>query len=757
MRYAICGRALAAVLALSTLPMCTGYAAGRAGTVKLEACADTYVEGGTGKDTNFGAEGILLAKRQTQKLTQNKNDHTIFIKFDLSQLTAEDAESMETAEVVLKNADDKACEASVYATDMTDWEEDTLTASTAEYEAYTDIEENYEHIADLAVEASAAARIDVTDYVTSLLEDDKKGFTIVILGETSSSVTARKTLKIVSREAETDGPQLVITKKTAPLPSDFENTSLALSEVGYVRPDDRDTSFPGSLYIKAGTRVGVVKIDLSAVAATDFKKAILTLYTEASELKSAVTTIEAYKMSSDWSQDTITYNNMPARGELCGTFRTQEGQWSRLDVTDYAKAEIENGSTEISLMLVQNAAVGRNMIISSTDSAENASRLKIYYPSGDKNVAELTGGSWELSGAKYSDGVLALSGDGAQALSKSFRESAEEYKFLVKAPVRVHEGAAAEAALAADGRVVRLMRAAEKDGSVTVYINTSTDGAAEPQTAYEKSFAAGEEILLEAVYEGGNVSYYINGIAAGTAAFAGIEIFERLGLYADGGAAEFSGVELLAVNIYSGNRSFSAVGAGEISVDSPESVRVPFSTEISLGELYGRVSINGDRVDDSRLAVTSDGKTLAVAPDANGFEAYSKNTLEIDMSTVRDIFGETAAEQLFKTSFSVTGWELSASAVTAERADGAAAAAVRIKNNTDGERNVCILLARAVGSEDLYMFAERAVKRVSVGAGAQLDESISLNAVPDGGFMKLFVYDGDTYEPILRVPYVFGN
>ena len=88
---------------------------------------------------------------------------------------------------------------------------------------------------------------------------------------------------------------------------------------------------------------------------------------------------------------------------------------------------------------------------------------------------------------------------------------------------------------------------------------------------------------------------------------------------------------------------------------------------------------------------------------------------------------------------------------------GAAAAAVRIKNNTDGERNVCILLARAVGSEDLYMFAERAVKRVSVGAGAQLDESISLNAVPDGGFMKLFVYDGDTYEPILRVPYVFGN
>ena len=113
MRYAICGRALAAVLALSTLPMCTGYAAGRAGTVKLEACADTYVEGGTGKDTNFGAEGILLAKRQTQKLTQNKNDHTIFIKFDLSKLTAEDAESMETAEVVLKNADDKACEACI--------------------------------------------------------------------------------------------------------------------------------------------------------------------------------------------------------------------------------------------------------------------------------------------------------------------------------------------------------------------------------------------------------------------------------------------------------------------------------------------------------------------------------------------------------------------------------------------------------------------------------------------------------------------
>ena len=55
-----CGRILAAVLAAAMLPIqFAGVSAEESNTVKLTACADTYVEGGkAGQDTNYGSEEV---------------------------------------------------------------------------------------------------------------------------------------------------------------------------------------------------------------------------------------------------------------------------------------------------------------------------------------------------------------------------------------------------------------------------------------------------------------------------------------------------------------------------------------------------------------------------------------------------------------------------------------------------------------------------------------------------------------------------
>lgn len=925
-----CGRILAAVLAAAMLPMqFAGVSAEESNTVKLTACADTYVEGGkAGQDTNYGSEEVLLAKRQMKNVLDNKNDRAAYIKFDLSELTELTANEIAGASVSLSNVDSADCSASVWATDWAQWEEDTLTASTVNLSDYSEMEAQYTLISDITAKANQTTDVDVSDYLSDLLKDGKNVFTIVITGETKSSMIARQQLKLASRETTLGAkykPTLTISKKVAEPRTDYDavedgyvseqepdkcfgkaeevllgdgnigifkfditepkistlksakvsffvqksgvtlpikiyktendwscdtvtynsmpqkgelctqteltggtrseadvtravaeaigngetsisfivesdnagaiastfsnsnrprlqfeernvianpdqkNTFIRFSETAYVRPDDRDTNYGGSIALKTGMRQGLLKVNIESVADTDFNKAILSLFTSAAETPSAVTEIEAYAMDPSWSQDTVTYNNMQQRGNLIGRFTTQQGTWSRLDITDFVQTETAKGVSEISLLLIQIANPGRQMMISDTNAETNASVLNIYYPANEENKVTLANGNtgaWQMSQAKQSQEEFSLEEDGAYALSPDYTKIIEnlgadnwsDYKFLLKARITADVNTTAELGLPQDSSAnTRLFRIQSTEDAVRVYTNTTISGKNQPDTVFENDFKLTDQILCEAVIEGNRIDYYINGTAAGSTEFQdGLPATaNRVGLYGFGGKVKFSGTELFGFSHYSGNRSFYAETESLSPIDSMESVKLDFTTEITKEAFADCISINGERVDSGRISVVEDGKTLSIAPPPEGFEAHSNYTLYIDAQNASDLWGENIAVPYLSMSFSVTGWDCSAVALQGTRGQDSAQAEVRIKNKTGQNRTVSILLVHAIGSESAYMFGEKAIKKVEVAAGDELRESITLTGLSDGGFMKLFVYDSDTYEPILRIPYTY--
>ena len=94
-----------------------------------------------------------------------------------------------------------------------------------------------------------------------------------------------------------------------------------------------------------------------------------------------------------------------------------------------------------------------------------------------------------------------------------------------------------------------------------------------------------------------------------------------------------------------------------------ESVKLDFTTEITKEAFADCISINGERVDSGRISVIEDGKTLAIAPPPEGFEAHSNYTLYIDAQNASDLWGENIAIPYLSMSFSVTGWDCSAVAL----------------------------------------------------------------------------------------------
>ena len=160
--------------------------------------ADTYVQGGNYKANNFGSDTVICAKRETSNGLSGNTDRRAYMKINLSKYS----DALGRAESIIVSATTvDTAEGFVYATDWTDWQEDTFTMNDEPYSAYADIESGYTYIGAVTAAKNKRISIDVTAYAKSLLENNKTEFTLVFIGDNNSNVTKRTNLRIYSRES----------------------------------------------------------------------------------------------------------------------------------------------------------------------------------------------------------------------------------------------------------------------------------------------------------------------------------------------------------------------------------------------------------------------------------------------------------------------------------------------------------------------------------------------------------------------------
>lgn len=700
-----------------------------------DAVDDAYVNAGNA-DKCFGTNDEVLIG----------NGNISLFKFDVPSLSAD---SVKSAKISLF-AEDGDAEVKIY-TAKGDFDGGIVT--------YNTMPKKQNLAATLRISPNERCEADVTGAVLEAIAAGDEKIIFAAESESSSAV------KIASANGISNRPKLIIENKTQDAEESFENTMLKFSETAHVRTDgtNKDLNFGGTLAFKAGLRQGLVKIDISKIADTAFSKAVLSMYISDAETPGAITETEAYKIDSSWQQNEVTYNNTPQKGELIGKFNTKFNTWSRLDVTDYVKEAAAAGENEVSLLFIQNANPGRQMIVSASDSDQNPSGLSVYYPASDENMlllADSAKNGWSVTKGEKSGSETELT-QGGSAISGEYQSKIESlgaddwsaHKFVLKANAVMSDDAETQICLLKSGSKSAVLFRSEKG---KIFTNTSNIGSDAPQNPAAE-VSAGQTALFEAVIDSDSVTYYIDGKAAGNSDFtdASLSSSDAVGLYCTKGTVKFSDVELFGWNKYSGSKSFDIKSSSIENIDSMESVRLEFTTEIAAEEFKDLVSINGEKVDFSRISVAKDGKTLLIAPPEQGYDAYADNRIAINSAGICDIFGKEIESAYIARSFKTVGWELSAKVTGAERSPSGAKAEITIKNNTEKDANVSIMLVRTTGDDSGYMFCEKTIEKLSVSQGSEEVREISADGIPSGGVMKIFVYDSDTFEPILRRAYNF--
>src|SRR5690554_5686563 len=148
------------------------------------------------------------------------------------------------------------------------------------------------------------------------------------------------------------------------------------------------------LAVKQGTvaefyRKSVVKFDMSGFSLENAGSAVLRLYCYKIERNDVITTIDAYAISNDWDEGTVTWETAPVFNQVKGSAVAVVNDYIDLRVSDYVKEAIANNDAEISFGLYDRGA-SNNGVFFHDKSGENPPVLVIDVEE-DSDPGELTG------------------------------------------------------------------------------------------------------------------------------------------------------------------------------------------------------------------------------------------------------------------------------------------------------------------------------------------------------------------------------
>lgn len=352
---------------------------------------DTYVQGGTSSDLNFGQEENLGVKGLA-----GDTNRLIYLKFNISGLTSEmvgkahlNMTSNRRTTENINNVQD------FYFHDVApgSWDESTLTFLTQP--------EAGELVLTAGPVWSTSMSFDLTDYVKNAAASGKSQISLVISGPADGT-----RVEFYSRE-QGSGPVLLIDADPSSYRTDlptmegfgegkdpWEWAQKLLAESKYEKSErfeteyitrvsnakyrvtptddafaqagsDSNTNFGDSnvletkVYAETSTaaRESFLKFDISELPAGDIVYAYVNLYCTNLENKTAHNEQLRYAVGA-WDEDTVTWSNRPAAGELIAqTQITDTGRWYKFDLTDLVARARQTQESVLSFALTDTASI----------------------------------------------------------------------------------------------------------------------------------------------------------------------------------------------------------------------------------------------------------------------------------------------------------------------------------------------------------------------------------------------------------------
>jgi hypothetical protein len=273
------------------------------------------------------------------------------------------------------------------------------------------------------------------------------------------------------------------------------------------------------------------------------------------------------------------------------------------------------------------------------------------------------------------------------------------------------------------------------------------------------------------VYANGRFTYYINNEYVGTyeVEYSGNIVGLFLGAENEGditpSKARFRNLTTMAKDV----DAFSVVSVvgsdgSEISkIGLDESIAVNFSTMIRLEDFLDAVIIDENIVEDSRLAVSDDLKSLIIAAPSGGWEQRDDMVLELDYSNITDIYGSVLSE----TEAVIFGADGPLVYVAADKTgfyedDQSGAKYMKIhfnaRNLSEDPVDVSVILLECVGNSDKYYVAHRGVSEQTLGVGQTnipIEASIEKISDLENVFYKALVWNKHTFDVLLTEPVLY--
>ncbi len=126
-------------------------------------------------------------------------------------------------------------------------------------------------------------------------------------------------------------------------------------------------------------RVALLKFNLSDLTDDEFSNACLVLNCEVMENTTTPTTVHVYSCPTSWTESGVTYNSLPKKGTLVATGVVKAIGIIKIDISDYIKDCVKNGTKEIAFFLEGDADSIRRLKFSSKESGNIAPSIDVRY------------------------------------------------------------------------------------------------------------------------------------------------------------------------------------------------------------------------------------------------------------------------------------------------------------------------------------------------------------------------------------------
>lgn len=487
-------------------------------------------------------------------------------------------------------------------------------------------------------------------------------------------------------------------------------------------------------------------------------------------------------------------------GEHTVTIKTTDKEYDKAANLSGSALEIYNNNKEAfdAKFSRKNAYIYKVLIIGTSQSKPEAPGEKTEilplqdfetnYKTSDWLLRHLFATSGGVLKASISDSSMAKQSVAYPEFLGNYTKNGEKYRMVIKSRIKAASNGSyySEIGLAKDGASAnthrRLIWLDTAEGSeqptVTVkYAGNDTLGNNMYPTQTYGTVEPGEWvdiwIIIDAAGNAGKVSYYVNGNKiSGDYNITGIDGSDQVRLaHQYAGISEFDNFEFYV--IHGGNLKFSCqsltdvygkpMGTTPVSVN--DTVQLHFSTEVGITELSNgadsRITLNGVPVSTDRLSVADGGKTVVIAPPKDGYDTVTSYKVGFEAG-LKDIFGAPIQEP-DDFSFTTSGWAVRANAAGFNSdvlTEGTVTADFEVKNASEEEVQVKVIMLLCSGDEDEYMVKKHSVTEMTLAPKTgytPVSGSITAENIDADTFVKALVWQSGSLEPALAVPIVLSG